>query len=55
MKNTWIIPIIEEWEEKEKHGKMQLNFKNGIVPAINIEESIQKPKEIKVIDLIGNA
>jgi len=46
MKNDWLQPKIEELENRKFHGKVQLNFKQGDVSAIQVEETVSKPKDI---------
>ena len=46
MKNEWLIPIIEDMENK-KYGKLVINFQAGNVPVVNREESILNPKDGK--------
>ena len=49
IKNTWVLPIIEEFEKANQFGKISLNFvtgrNNGVILGVKKEADIQKPKE----------
>ena len=52
MRNKWLLPIIEEWEEKDYQGELALQFKGkGEVPAVHEKRIRLKPEEkVKDID-----